>query len=156
MNTRNHPGIYIPPPMIYAACFLLSVYLQQQFPMNTASFHTVMGRIAGIVFLFLYLVLFIPAVTKFIKTKNTIVTIKPANSLQTTGIYRFTRNPMYLSLVMLYCGLAFLIGNPWTFLLLPLLILIVQLYIIKREEEYLHRAFGAQYDGYRKEVRRWV
>ena len=61
----------------------------------------------------------IPALRQFFKTKNTIVLIKPANSLQTTGIYSLTRNPMYLSLMLMYLGMAFIFGNWWTLFLAP-------------------------------------
>ena len=58
------------------------------------------------------------------------MTIRPARSLQTDGIYAWTRNPMYLGLLFLYSGLALLLGNGWTLLLIPFLMLFVQLYII--------------------------
>ena len=90
------------------------------------------------------------------KTKNTPVIIKSASSLQTTGIYSVSRNPMYLSLLLIYTGLAFLIGNWWNIILLPLLFLVVQEYVIKREEKYLERRFGQEYLNYKLKVRRWL
>ena len=63
---------------------------------------------------------------------------------------------MYLGLVLLYTGIALFAGNTWTFILLPVVITIVQEYVIKREEKYLAVAFPTQYPGYCKKVRRWV
>ena len=63
---------------------------------------------------------------------------------------------MYVSLLLVYTGLSFLIGNWWNLILLPLLVFIVQEYVIKREEKYLDRRFGQQYADYKKRVRRWL
>jgi protein-S-isoprenylcysteine O-methyltransferase Ste14 len=93
---------------------------------------------------------------QFIRTKNTIVPNKPASSLQTTGVYHSTRNPMYLALMLVYLGLSCLIGNWWNIILLPLLFMIIQEYIIKKEEQYLVRTFGQEYIDYRHRVRRWL
>jgi protein-S-isoprenylcysteine O-methyltransferase Ste14 len=156
MNTQQHPGVYLPPPFIYLGFFLLSVFMQKIFPLDNAVLHQMVARIIGILLIVFYLVFFISALRRFIQSKNTLVTIKPAHSLETSGIYAHTRNPMYLSLVCLYCGLAILVGNWWTFILLPLLVLVVQLYVIRREESYLQQAFGESYLEYKNKVRRWI
>lgn len=63
---------------------------------------------------------------------------------------------MYVGLSLLYLGIACIIGNWWNFFLFPLLLLIVQEYVIKREEKYLVRRFGEAYLDYRRKVRRWI
>ena len=63
---------------------------------------------------------------------------------------------MYLGLLLLYCGIAILKGNWWTLVLIPLLVMLIQIYIIKKEENYLQNAFGDEYDTYKKKVRRWM
>lgn len=156
MNPRNHPGVYVPPPLLYAAFFLLSLLLQKWWPLERAALHTPEARVLGALLVAGYVVVFVLALRQFVASRNTLVTIKPATSLQTTGIYAFTRNPMYLSLVLLYAGLAVLVGNWWTLMLLPLLIAVVQLYVIRREEQYLQEAFGQAYDAYRRRVNRWI
>lgn len=156
MRAREHPGVYLPPPLIYAAFFLGSILLQRIWPLNKKWLYSTTAHIIGFTFTALWFLLAFIAIRQFVITKNTIVTVKPATSLQTKGIYAFTRNPMYLSLLLLYCGLAFLLGNWWTFVLLLFLIAVIQLYVIRREEGYLHAAFGEQYDTYRKNVRRWI
>ncbi|HWI93322.1 MAG TPA: isoprenylcysteine carboxylmethyltransferase family protein [Flavisolibacter sp.] len=156
MNTKNHPGIYIPPPLIYVAFFLLSLLIQKLWPLNNELLRVTTAKTIGALMIVLYLLFFIAAIRRFILSKNTLVTIKRAHSLETSGIYAFTRNPMYLSLVCLYAGLAILFGNWWTFIFLPLLIMVVQLYVIKKEEQYLQQAFGSSYYEYKKKVRRWI
>ncbi len=154
MSVKDHPGVYIPPPLIYAGSFILSIALQKLMPINSS---WISGNgVAGWICIACYLFLFLPAMIRFIRSKNTLVTIKPASSLETSGIYSFTRNPMYLSLLFLYFGIAFFKGNSWTFLLIPFLILAVQYYVISKEEKYLLRTFGNEYDHYKKKVRRWI
>ena len=153
---KDHPGVYVPPPLIYAIVFLFSVLVQRWIPLSTSFFKTQTAMIIGLILLATGLIFNIPALIQFIKTKNTIVTVKPATSLQTSGIYRLTRNPMYVSLLLFYAGIAFFIGNWWTVLLLPLLILVITFYVIRHEEKYLERSFGETYMEYKRRVRRWI
>lgn len=156
MNTKNHPGVYIPPPLIYVAFFLLSLVVQNLSPLNNRLLHLTITKSIGMLMIALYLVFFITALRRFILSKNTLITIRPAHSLETSGVYSFTRNPMYVSLVCLYSGLAIFFGNWWAFIFLPLLVMVVQLYVIRKEEQYLQQAFGSSYHAYKKKVRRWI
>jgi len=153
---KDNPGIFIPPPLIYAAIFFLSILMQKIIPINNSFFDSRNATIAGIVLIVIALLFILPALIKFVQSKNTLVTIKSATSLQTKGIYSLTRNPMYMGLLILYSGIAMLEGNWWTFIFIPLIIIIVQSYVIRGEENYLQRAFGEEYNAYRKKVRRWI
>ena len=155
-NKKDHPGIYIPPPLFYVITFLAAVFIQKLAPLEKEFFYTTTSKIIGSIIIIAGLFFNFPALRQFFNTKNTLVTIKPANSLQTTGIYSVTRNPMYISLLLSYTGLSFIIGNWWNFILLPLLVLVVQEYIIKREELYLQRRFGQEYLDYKNKVKRWL
>ena len=81
-------------------------------------------------------------------------TDRPVPRLTTEGPFRYTRNPGYLSLAMIYAGIAVLRNSLWAILLLPLLLLITQRELIEREERYLERAFGEEYLAYKARVRR--
>ena len=155
-NIKDSPGVFIPPPLIYAAFFLLSFLLQGYFTIKGAFFfHSHWANIIGTLFYFTGLAFIFPAAFEFVKSKNTIITAKPATSLQTTGIYSISRNPMYVGLTFIYMGLTFQFGNWWTlFLVLPLIVLITY-QVILPEERYLTRAFGDEYANYKKMVRRW-
>jgi protein-S-isoprenylcysteine O-methyltransferase Ste14 len=156
-NTKDNPGVYIPPPFFYAGIFLFSFLLQGYFTIRRAFFfHSLIANILGVTTIIAGLRFSIPALRQFIKSKNTVITIKPATSLQTGGIYSVTRNPMYLGLLLIYLGLAFIFGNWWTLILFPVLFLLVSLFIIRPEEKYLTRAFGTAYSDYKKTVRRWI
>jgi len=153
---KDHPGVYVAPPLFYVLTFLLSVLIQRYVPINRAFFQSTATGILAKIFIASALLLILPALLKFLLTRNTVITIKPANSLQTQGIYHISRNPMYLGLLVLYTGIALLIGNWWTVILIPFLVAIITKFVILKEEKYLHRAFGEDYETYKKNVRRWI
>jgi len=155
-TTKDSPRVYIPPPFFYVATFLLSLLVGKFVPLSTAFFQKPITQKLAAVFIFIGIMFIFPAVLRFLKSKNTLVTVLPANSLQTTGIYAYTRNPMYLGLLFMYTGIAIMLGNWWTFLFIPIVILVVTYAVIRKEEDYLERAFGQAYVDYRKKVRRWV
>jgi len=156
MENKNHPGVYIPPPLLYIATFFLAILLHKFAPFGGDFFYTATSRRIGFIVMIIGFLFIFPAIRQFFKTKNTLITIKPANSLQTKGVYALSRNPMYLSLLFFYTGLSFIFGNFWNLILLPLLFFAVQEYVIKREEKYLGHRFGQFYLDYKQKVRRWL
>ena len=92
----------------------------------------------------------------FKKAGTAIPPWEPTTALVTTGVYRFSRNPIYLSVVLIYVGLSLLFAWGWALLLLVPVLVILQLAVIRREEAYLERKFGASYLRYRESVRRWL
>jgi protein-S-isoprenylcysteine O-methyltransferase Ste14 len=83
-------------------------------------------------------------------------TDKPVSRLTTDGPFRYTRNPEYLSLAMIYAGIAVLRNALWAILLLPAVLFVIQREVIGREERYLERTFGEEYLDYKTTVRRWL
>jgi protein-S-isoprenylcysteine O-methyltransferase Ste14 len=154
--SKDHPGVYVPPPLLYVMVFFISIFIQRQFPLSESFFGTKIAFAAGVLLVITALTILLPALIIFFQTKNTLITIKPANSLQTSGIYSISRNPMYLGLLTLYMGIGCFKGNLWTFMLVPLLVLIITHFVIRKEEVYLVKAFGADYAAYQKKVKRWI
>jgi protein-S-isoprenylcysteine O-methyltransferase Ste14 len=153
---RDSPGVYVPPPLFYVAVFLAARFIQKRAPIDDSFFRTKTAKGIGVILIVFALSFLASSLVKFFKTKNTVVLIKPASSLQTTGIYSISRNPMYVGLAFLYLAITCFIGNWWNVILFPLLILIIQGYVIRSEEKYLERAFGETYLDYRSRVRRWL
>jgi protein-S-isoprenylcysteine O-methyltransferase Ste14 len=156
MEKKDSPGVYIPPPLFYVLIFIAAALIQKEIPLKDDLFKSPAMKIAGTAFFIIALFFLVRSLRQFFKTKNTLILIKPASSLQTDGVYSISRNPMYLALTILYLAVTFFIGNWWNIILLPLLLLIVQEYIIKKEEKYLDRQFSQQYKEYRLKVRRWL
>ncbi len=81
---------------------------------------------------------------------------EPVSRLVTTGPFRYTRNPAYLALTMIYTGVASLAYALSCMLLLPAVVLVMQRGVIEREESYLEDRFGEDYLRYKAQVRRWI
>ena len=82
--------------------------------------------------------------------------MQPATAIVNSGPFRFTRNPLYLSLTIIYCGIALIIGSMWAFPILVVVLAVMQKGVIEREEVYLETKFGPEYLTYKRQVRRWI
>ncbi len=94
----------------------------------------------------------------FIRTGTSPNPFQPekASSLVSTGPYRFTRNPMYLGMLVLLAGWAIHLGGLTPIALLPLFVITLTTFQIKPEEQALEAIFGQEYRDYKKRVRRWI
>ena len=81
---------------------------------------------------------------------------KPAKLIVKHGPFKYSRNPQYVSLFILYLGIAILFNALWSVLFLPVVLLVMILGVVKREERYLEQKFGEEYLSYKKQVRRWL
>jgi protein-S-isoprenylcysteine O-methyltransferase Ste14 len=97
-------------------------------------------------------------VLAFRKAKTTVNPTKPqaTSTVVATGIYRFTRNPMYLGILVALVGWAVFLANAMSFLPLPLFVLYMNRFQIRPEERVLSGLFGAGYASYMRSVRRWL
>ena len=81
---------------------------------------------------------------------------KPTTSIVSTGPFRFTRNPLYLAMTLIYLGLTLVANTGWCFPLLIPVLLLIHFGVVAREERYLERKFGESYREYRLRVRRYL
>jgi protein-S-isoprenylcysteine O-methyltransferase Ste14 len=81
---------------------------------------------------------------------------EPTTTIVTGGPYRFTRNPLYLSMTLVYAGITALANALPAALLLPAVLAFMRRGVIEREERYLERKFGDEYMDYKARVRRWI
>jgi protein-S-isoprenylcysteine O-methyltransferase Ste14 len=79
-----------------------------------------------------------------------------ATSIVTTGMYRWTRNPMYLGFLLMLLALVIKLSNPATLVFLPMFVLYMNRFQIKPEERVLTEMFGEAYESYIRQVRRWI
>jgi protein-S-isoprenylcysteine O-methyltransferase Ste14 len=92
----------------------------------------------------------------FRRAGTPVIPFEPSTALVTTGVYRFTRNPMYLGLSLILTGTAVMLGSVGAFLPLPLLVWILRSGYIQAEERFLEELFGGDYLRYKNLVRRWM
>src|SRR6187549_1054066 len=94
--SKDHPGVYIPPPLLYVGIFFISIFCQRILPIQHDCFTAPGIQIIGWSFIALGVLLLLTSLRRFLISKNALLPIKPAQSLQTSGIYAISRNPMYL------------------------------------------------------------
>jgi protein-S-isoprenylcysteine O-methyltransferase Ste14 len=151
---KDNPGVIAPPPFIFL-CFLAAGYfLNRLYPLPvierplsiiiSAIFFVYAGLTAGLAFYYM------------IKIGTNVDVRKPAKAIVTVGVYTYTRNPMYLSMVILLIAFTFLFNALWIAISIPFFIIIMQKGVIEREESYLENKFGEEYLRYKKRVRRWI
>jgi protein-S-isoprenylcysteine O-methyltransferase Ste14 len=153
-DEADTPGIKVPPPLIYLLPLLLGSLLDRTSHIPFLP-HRV-GRIIGWPIVGGGVLLGGWFGRTMRQADAPVHTDKPVPRLTTEGPFRYTRNPGYLALTMVYAGIAVLRNSLWAILLLPLVVVVIQREVIGREERYLERTFGEEYLAYKARVRRWV
>lgn len=96
------------------------------------------------------------ASSAFRRAGTPVVPFEQSTVLVTDGLFRCTRNPMYLGLVILLLGIAIALGTLGAFLPIPVFVWIIQKWFIEGEERFLTAIFGEEYGAYQRRVRRWL
>lgn len=157
-GARDGAAVRFPPPLLPLAGVLLGVGLERLWPLDwgpelPAALRLWLGwTIVGGAFL----VLGLWPVVLFRRSGESEIPWKPTHAIVERGPYRFTRNPMYLQMVLICIGLALLLETWWVLLLTPAIAWALQRFAIRPEEAYLERKFGDSYRAYKARVRRWI
>ena len=156
-DSPRHPGVYFPPPLLFILPLGAGILLHQWLPLHIVTGQwAVVGVIIGWLLIGVWAGLSGWAVVTFRRRHTPIMPNRPATHLVTWGPYRFSRNPMYLGLSVLYLGLAVRINTIWPVFFFPVVIVLLYYLVIRHEERYLSTAFGNEYDPYCASVRRWL
>ena len=155
---RDAAAVRIFPPAVPVITILLGVVLDLAWPLAIELRIPAPLRywIGGAIAAGAFLGLGAWAVIVMRRAGQTVNPWKPTEDILAHGPYRFTRNPMYLQMVIICVGFAVLLANIWILILLPLCVYVLQQFAILPEEAYLERKFGETYLGYKQKVRRWL
>ena len=141
----------VPPPVIFIGCALIMAYLPNsyRFEINVLAVYLIVLVSFAIAFFSLW---------QFYKSKANInpIHLEKSNVFVVSGIYRFSRNPMYLSLAGLLVAWAVYLKSAVSFLGVFLFIYLITQWQIKPEEYWLEKKFGESYLAYKNVVRRWI
>lgn len=153
------PAVPFPPPLLFVGVFALAALLERVAPLPfdvPASLRSPLAVGAGLLLVAAGLALVATGIATFRRARTAVYPNRPARNLVTHGIYRFTRNPMYLGFVVASLGGVLATSMSWALLLLPLAIVGVRTLVIAREERHLRERFPAEYAAYTRETRRWL
>jgi len=146
----------IPPPIYAISIALIMWLLSRYFPVVQLIFSP--WNKLGIALMLLAGLLDLSSLYLFFKKRTTPNPMKPefTTGLVTNGLYKISRNPMYLGLLTILIGFAIYLGNLTSFLVLPAFYFVITEMQIKPEERMLEKKFSEEYLAYKNKVRRWL
>lgn len=155
-NENNAAAVRIAPPLVYLGGVIAGVLLNAfAVPLGLGIgpqariAATAAAALLGLVFMY-------GAIGLFRRTGQDPKPWEPTPEIITTGVYRFSRNPMYVGMGLVQVAIGVGLANWWVIILLPVVLAIVYATAIRHEETYLERKFGDEYTRYKASVRRWV
>ena len=145
----DSPGIRVPPPLIFLGFLILGLMFDSDFELSWNAL--VGGLIAA-----LGLTLILKSVPKHKEAGTNVEPWEPTHAIISTGLYAFTRNPIYLGMAVTHGGIAIAAASIGAVISLIGAVIVIQVYVIAREERYLTEKFGQEYLDYKNKVRRWI
>jgi protein-S-isoprenylcysteine O-methyltransferase Ste14 len=142
------------PPLVYLISLVVGALIQLAAPLPFVPRTLAMPLGASLVVVAIGLFSF--SVAKFRAAGTPVPARKPTTTIVRTGPYRFSRNPIYLAFSVLQLGIAIWVNSLWLLATLVAALALIHYVVIRREEQYLERRFGAQYVDYKASVRRWL
>jgi protein-S-isoprenylcysteine O-methyltransferase Ste14 len=155
MTRPDSARVFVPPPLLYLAGIVFGLAIDGRLKLEVPS-GPLWQRLLAAVLIAAAVGLIVAGLRKFKTSGTAPEPWAPASALVTRGVYRWTRNPLYLGLTLLYGGLALLFRSPAAAAILVVIFGIMNFIVIGREEAYLKRRFGIDYETYRARVRRWM
>jgi protein-S-isoprenylcysteine O-methyltransferase Ste14 len=147
--------VAIRPPFAWGLAVIAGLILNWLVPLQFLPAELPSGWLGALIFV-LALALFAWAIATITRAGSNVPTNLPTTAVVETGPYRFTRNPIYLAMVLSLIGLGLAFDNLWLLVMLVPFTLVINYGVVAREEAYLERKFGDVYRGYRSRVRRWL
>ena len=152
----DSPGVNLYPPIIFLACLLAGVALEHEHYWPVPLLPQPIGLGAGLAVALCGFAFMGWGHRKFRKLGLNVKTNLPAGTLVTNEAFRYSRNPMYVGFVSILAGLGLAAGSLPMLLSAVPMFLYLDWYVIRREEKYMRRRFGVEYEIYCKNVRRWL
>ena len=154
MRASQQVTTRVPPPILYLGMLVVGLVLSAVFP--TPFLSGGLPAAVGVLLVALGLVVGASAMVTMRRAGESPNPTEPTRTLVVNGPFRFTRNPLYLALTLIYAGIALAFSSLWALALLVVVLLIMDRSVIASEEQYLQGQFGDSYLQYKARVRRWL
>lgn len=142
-------------PPVWLLLGLISVFsLNEMYPV--VRFTSLLFQVVGGVVIVVGLLLLVTANGLFVRAGTEVIPFREVSALVTTGIYRLTRNPMYLGMAAVLLGCALTVGVVSALLVPVAFVVIIELRFVRPEEQMLRQLFPEEYAAYCQRVRRWL
>lgn len=153
---RASPGVKFPPPLIFLLFLLAGWGLQKVVGDIPLGLNEAARRSVALVLIVLGLALDGISAGQLKRRGTAVEPWKGASTLLQSGLFAFSRNPIYLGFALTYLGFATAMDSPLALAMIVPCLIVIDRYVIVREEAHLSAVFGAEYDAYRRKVRRWL
>jgi protein-S-isoprenylcysteine O-methyltransferase Ste14 len=153
-NAPDYPGVIAPPPLIYLGGLVIGLLANRRYriPFLTRR----VARTVGPALVVSGLAIGLLGSREMRRAETNLDPRKPATTVVTEGPFRFTRNPLYPSMTMIYLGISASANALAPILLHPMVLRLMRRGVIEREERYLERKFGDEYVQYKVKVPLWI
>lgn len=155
-GTADVAGVIALPPLIVLAFLAVATVLEAIVPLPVPVTHSLARHVVGAMLAAAGFLIIAMGTRRFAAAGTNVPPTLPTTALVVDGIYRRTRNPLYLGLTLVYLGLGVAAGSLWAIALVVPLLWVINVGVVKREERYLERKFGDAYRAYTARVRRWI
>lgn len=157
-DDNDHAAVKFPPPLVGVLTILIGFGLGRFFPLMDDFLLPAPARywVGGIICVVAVLVLAIWPIKLFNKIEQDPAPWTSTPEIVVKGPYKYTRNPMYLMMVIVCIGFSIILDEAWVFLMAPVCGYVIYRIAIRHEEKYLAEKFGASYEAYKSSVRRWI
>ncbi|MBI1359025.1 MAG: DUF1295 domain-containing protein [Alphaproteobacteria bacterium] len=145
--------LMMPPPILFALTFAAGALIQW---LAGAPPRWTSGEIEGFLVLGVAFVFSVVLVAMLLSRRTTLNPFGKPSAFVASGAYRFSRNPMYLALILIYLGGVLAYGSLWPLLLIVFPVMVLDRVVVPYEEQQLTEAFGETYSAYSAKVRRWL
>ena len=150
----DNPGVIIRPPMLYLGVLAIGIGLSAIWPLYEIP--SLVRWLLGPIFVVFGFAVLMGAMRLFGKAGTNVPTNMPTQAIVTSGLYAFSRNPIYIAVSVIYVGIAVMAASLWALLLLGPVLVVMTFGVIMREERYLVAKFGNEYLAYKAQTRRWL
>jgi protein-S-isoprenylcysteine O-methyltransferase Ste14 len=155
-NEKDGAAVRIPPPLVYLAGIIVGVLLHAFILPLPFGLSTGLRIAAGAAAVVAGLVLVGGAIGLFRRTGQDPKPWEPTPEMISTGVYRITRNPMYVGMAWLQIAIGIGLANWWIVIMVPVVLVLVYATAVRHEEAYLEKKFPDEYIRYKATVRRWL
>jgi len=151
---KDHADVKIHPPILTLIFIAIAYIAKWVIPIPLAVPDVL--RTIGFVIVVIGILLGGFAFVEFRKAHTTVLPHGSVSAIVTDGVYRFTRNPIYLGFLLMLVGFPLISGTYWGVLLTPVFVISMNSLVIEKEESYLEKKFGETYTSFKSRVRRWL
>jgi protein-S-isoprenylcysteine O-methyltransferase Ste14 len=153
-ESADRPGIVAPPPLLYLGALAAAFLLRWFWPLPFWGREVAVW--VGIALVLVGLAIGVWGRQTMVRAGTNVDPRRPATAIVTSGPFRFSRNPLYVGLTLIYLGITTALDTAWGLVVVVPLLVVMHQGVVRREERYLEQKFGDGYRQYRAAVRRYL